>query len=117
MEDRQVDVRERLPYARASFDDVFHMRFDSVPIEWNDIKSEAVQGFHSDSLIRISNSDCVMICMDGSVLKNVTGSTQDIANYWHEENGCGDIDNFLRNYLRLNEGKLPFICFVVTKMV
>lgn len=116
MEDRQLDMWERVPGPRATFDDVFHMRFDNIPIEWNDIKSEAVSGFDQDSLIRMSKSDCIMICMDGSVLKNVTGSTQDIADYWYEEYGGGDIDNFMRNYLRLNNGKLPFICFVVTKM-
>ena len=111
-----MDVRERLPYARASFDDVFHMRFDSVPIEWNDIKSEAVNALDSNSLARMNKSDCIMICMDGSRLKNVTGSIQDIADNWYEENDGGDIDNFMRNYLRHNNGKLPFICFVVTKM-
>ena len=116
MEDRQNDLGDRLPAARPTFDDVFHMRLGNVPIEWNDIKSEAVRALLQDSLIRMNKSDCIMICMDGSTLKNVTGSIQDIADNWYEENDGGDIDMFLRNYLRLNDGKLPFICFVVTKM-
>lgn len=118
LDERLPDPRDRNLICELCMDDGYGGR---TSIKWVDVKSEHLQGgCYNEDWTAVHGSDCIMICLDGSDLENATGSTQEIADYWYENSNSlgngGDIDNFMRNYLRLNNGKLPFICFVVTKM-
>lgn len=120
MADRLNYLWDRILGELHGFDAEWTLRMYSILAQWVNIKSygiDGIQGGSEHALKRAYGSDCIMICLDGSVLEHVTGSTQEIADYWYEQDGFGgDIDNFMRNYLRLNKGKLPFVCFVITKM-
>lgn len=115
LSDRQLSIGERLPVARSAHE-VVKMRFFKTPIEWVDIKSEEVAYVSEDAVECMDNSECIMICMDGQCLKNNSGSIQEIADAWYDAQYGDDINHFLHQYLLRNKGKLPFICFVVTKM-
>lgn len=119
MSDQTVDFR--IPHARdrnmickLHMNDCYNGR---VPIEWVDIKSEHLAvGCYDWDWDAVRGSDCIMVCLDGDLISDAIRKMQDTADYLYDF-GCGnDVDHFLQNYLRRNGGKLPFLCFVVTKM-
>lgn len=123
LSDQTLSYSERIP-AERPYNMIYELYMEDkhsgrIPIEWVDVKSgHVVQGCDDYDWNLVRESDCIMICMDGSTIAHATGSTQDIADYWYQsdgESGLG-IDNFLLNYLGHNDGKLPFLCFVVTKI-
>lgn len=115
LSDRQLSIADRLPDPRGNHE-VVRMRFLKTPIEWVDIMSEQLEGSSERAVEYMDNSECIMICMDGEHLKNNSGSVQEIADAWYDAQNGDDINHFLYQYLLRNKGKLPFICFVVTKM-
>ena len=115
MSDRQLSLGDRMPSPRMHHE-LVKMRFLNTPIEWVDIKSERLEDASEAAVECMDNSECIMICMDGQYLKNNSGSIQEIADAWYDAQYGDAINHFLHQYLLRNKGKLPFICFVVTKM-
>ena len=122
MSDQTLPVYDRIPDPRdcnmickLHMDDCHNER---IPIEWVDIKSEhLVVGCYDWDWDNVRGSDCIMACLDGDLIADAIRKKQDIADYLYDEIGAGrDIDHFLQNFLRYNGEKLPFLCFVVTKM-
>lgn len=121
MSDQTLSVDYRRPVVRSeNMICKLHMddcRNERIPIEWVDIKSEHLAiGCYDRDWDAVSGSDCIMVCLDGELIADAIRKRQDTADYLHDF-GCGsDVDHFLQNYLRRNGGKLPFLCFVATKM-